>query len=99
MTLPNQTLETEGTRYMTVDGFMDAFANLRPGQSLVYAFGDIGYSSRYQTLELVGLKGLAFRYYQRKLAQLIQRRRPDVSFGRSCGASFEYIITKNRDVA
>lgn len=89
-------LETNGTMHLSTNDFADLFAEAEPGEAIVYAIGDVGFSAPYGA-ELTQLKKMVWERFEAGLLCLTQRASRELAFEKAGGRSFHYIATK-RDI-
>jgi hypothetical protein len=83
-----------GTEYLETAVFMSRLEALLPGQSLVYATGDLAFSAQRDG-NLVHLRGVVWSLYQKQQIALTQRPRTDQRL--RGGRIFDYIATKRTE--
>lgn len=86
----------KGTNYLTVDAFLDKLDVMLPGDSFVYATGDIAHTAQHND-DMRALKNLTWKMYEQKKITLTQRARGDRAFIGGHRA-FDYIATKRTDI-
>jgi hypothetical protein len=92
---------TAGTHHMTVADFRLALADTKPGDTFIYATGDLMFSCDNTDAKsgLLRMTEFARAAYEDGEVTLTQRRRADIPFtGGAAGASFEYRATKLKRV-
>lgn len=98
---PILTMKTVGTDHLSIADFDRALSNAKPGDIIIYAIGDLGYScdKAKSGAELKSIRRMVWAAYERGEVVLTQRRRDDIPFtGGVSGASFEYRATKCRPI-
>jgi len=76
-------MQTSATKHMTCDEFCDAFADARPGETIVYAIGDLACDAT-ESVELASLRGIAWLRHLNRVGFLTQRRLGANSFEYRC---------------
>jgi hypothetical protein len=85
-----------GTNYLTVDAFLDKLEVVSPGMAIVYATGDLAHTAPHNP-DVLALRNLVWKLYEKKKVTLTQRARFDRSFI-SGGRAFDYIATKRSPI-
>lgn len=88
--------QERGTNYLTIDAFLDKLDGASPGDSFVYATGDLAYSAPAYP-EVHALRNLVWKLYEKKKITLTQRPCPGRVFLGGHRA-FEYIATKRSEI-
>ena len=95
-------INTGGTEHMTKTAFCDAVAAAKPGDTIVYAIGDVTWATyearrRGDSVELVALSSVVWEAYTAKQGYLTQRKLPTVVIGhfqKSPCCAYAYRFTK-----
>jgi hypothetical protein len=92
---------THGTSHLSMNDFADKLRLTGPGETFVYATGDLGYSARDTAAELKSVRSAVWDASARGEVFLTQRRLPKVALTDGAtkmqGACFEYRATKPRN--
>jgi hypothetical protein len=84
-----------GTTFLSVERFLDKLEHQPPGQSFVYATGDLSVTAQRDP-QAFALRKAAWQMYEAKKIQLTQRINRERSF--VCGGrAFDYIATRCRE--
>lgn len=82
-----------GTTYLTTEAFLARHFHAAPGETFVYATGDLAHACQHEA-DAVDLRKLTQAMRDRKEIELTQRPRRDLEMKYTGGRAFEYLATK-----